>query len=265
MHTVAALHERLTLLKSSGKVINDAVVAEELAKIPRLNTLLGTSETGYDIWTTTWYASWKAIRVALLVAIVQTVIGVSIGAFLGFHAGKMVDTIGMRIIDIIQSLPELIWLLLFVIILGANETTLIIALILVGWSTPVSTTRLFIITVKDEEYIVAAKSVGSSTARQVFVHALPAILGKIATNFVRRIPAIILSISALAFLGFFKEKDDVNLGQMLIDALPQVSNNFWILLLPSLILLTLSLSLQFVALGVHDALDPKVITKGRKR
>ncbi|GAA7948483.1 hypothetical protein COL447_17000 [Helicobacter pylori] len=84
---------------------------------------------------------------------------------------------------------------------------------------------MFIITVKDEEYIVAAKSIGASTTRQVFSHALPAIIGKVATNFVRRIPSIIVSVASLAFLGFFQETEDVNLGQLLIASIEYVSTN----------------------------------------
>lgn len=248
-----------------GKIINDVFVNTILSGIPQLRTLLGTTHLGADIWTTTWHAAWKAIWIALVAAIIQTFIGVSIGAFLGFHAGKKIDTIMMRIIDIFLSLPDLIWLLLFTTIFGATQSALIGALIITGWAYPVSATRTFIITVKDEEYIVAAKSVGANTSRQVFVHALPAVLGKIATNFVRRIPSIILSVASLAFLGFFREKSDINLGQMLIENTPYVDKNPWMLVLPAGILLVLSLSLHFIAIGVHDALDPKVIVRGKRK
>lgn len=171
----------------------------------------------------------------------------------------------MRLIDIFLSLPELIWLLLFVSIFGTNSYALIGALVITGWAGPVSTTRMFIITVKDEEYIIASKSVGAKTSRQIFYHALPAILGKIATNFVRRIPSIIMSVASLAFLGFFNENNDISLGQLLVESIGDAQKNIWILVLPATILLCLSLSLHFIALGVHDALDPKVITKSRRK
>ncbi|AWX69752.1 ABC transporter permease [[Mycoplasma] anseris] len=231
------------------------------SQTPYLKTILGTDARGADIWITTWYATWRAFKVALIVAVIETIIGVAIGAYIGFHAGKLMDTVIMRIIEIFTSVPELIWLLIFVSFLGSTDKTLIIALILTGWAGPVAGTRMFIITVKDQEYISAAKAVGASTGRQVFVHALPAIIGKIANSFVKRIPATILSISSLAFLGFFKEKNDINLGQLLIDAVPQASNNVWLLLLPALILLLLSVSLHFIAVGIHDCLDPKVMSK----
>lgn len=264
LYKVSVLNQALAAAKTAGTVVDDAYVASALANIPELKTLLGTSESGYDIWVTSWYATWKAIWIAIVAASIQTIIGVSIGAYAGFHAGKMQDTVIMRIIDIFTSVPYLVWLLMFVPIIGTSSWSLVLSLVLVGWSDPVGATRLFVITVKDEEYITAAKSIGASTTRQVFVHALPAVLGKIATNFVRKIPNTILSVASLAFLGFFKDQTDTNLGQMLIEATPHVSQNVWILLLPSLILLTLSLSLHFVALGVHDALDPKIMAKAKR-
>ncbi|GAA8715100.1 glutathione ABC transporter permease GsiD [Chlamydia abortus] len=84
---------------------------------------------------------------------------------------------------------------------------------------------MFIITVKDEEYIIASKSVGAKTSRQIFYHALPAILGKIATNFVRRIPSIIMSVASLAFLGFFNENNDISLGQLLVESIGDAQKN----------------------------------------
>ncbi|MCZ2781317.1 ABC transporter permease [Metamycoplasma hominis] len=227
------------------------------------HVLLGTSSIGYDIWTTAWYATWRAIKIALIVVILEAIIGISIGAFLGFYAGKLIDTIIMRVIEIFLAPPTLIWILLFVSIIGANEWSLVLTLTIVGWPGFVGITRMFIITVKDEEFIIAAKAIGVGTPRRIFVHALPTIIGKIANNIVRSVPGVILWIASLAFLGFFKEKKDTNLGQMLIEASQEVGSNIWIIALPTIILLFLSLSLNFIALGVHDALDPRVMNKGK--
>ncbi|TPR53269.1 ABC transporter permease [Metamycoplasma neophronis] len=229
------------------------------------NVLVGTSSTGYDIWVTVWYSTWRAIKIALIVVALQGIIGISIGAYLGFNAGKLVDTIFMRAIEIFLAPPTLIWILLFVSVLGANESALILALTIVGWPGFVGLTRMFVITVKNEEYITAAKAIGASASRQIFVHALPAIIGKIATSLVKSVPGTILWIASLAFLGFFKEQNDTNLGQILIQASSETGSNPWILLLPALILLLLSLSLNFIALGIHDALDPKVMSKGKRK
>ncbi|MCT4469379.1 ABC transporter permease [Mycoplasma sp. HS2188] len=236
-----------------------ADIAGIIASIPKLKTFLGTNALGADIWTSVWKGTLESLWVAFFVATVEIIIGVFVGAYLGFNAGKWLDTFMMRLIEIFTSPPSIIWLLLFVTIWGTNPWVLIGGLLFVGWTGPIGVTRLFIITVKDEEYIMAAKSIGASETRQIFLHALPAILGKIAMSYVRRIPSVILSIASLAFLGFFKDNDSANLGKFMLDNLEASKGNVWLLILPALILLGISISLQFTAIGLHDALDPKVI------
>lgn len=227
----------------------------------KLNTnfLLGTNNVGIDIWTRTWAATRDSITLAFLVATTDAIIGITIGAILGFHAGTWIDTIFTRVIDVIINIPTLIWFLMLITITPViNQFTLYLILISIGWVYMVHSTRLWVITVKDQEFIMAAKSIGASKTRQIFIHALPTVIGKLATNYVRRIVIVILSLSSLTFLGFLPVTGDPNLGTLLQEARIQVEINIWTLLLPSLILLLFSLSSQFVANGLHDALDPKV-------
>lgn len=247
--------------------VSENQIREIIAQIEKLNpsnpnlypnSILGTNELGIDIWTSSWVGTWNAIKLALIIATIQTIIGVAVGCYLGFHVGSWIDTIIMRLIEIFVAPPALIWLLLFASTFGTSDWTLIFALVFTGWTGAVGGTRLFIITVKDSEFITASKSVGASKARLIYKHALPAIIGKIANSYVSRIPGIIMSISSLAFLGFFKG-DNTNLGALLVSAASQAGTNFWILLLPSVILLSISVSLHFMAIGLHDALDPRVI------
>ncbi|QSF13627.1 ABC transporter permease [Mycoplasma sp. Mirounga ES2805-ORL] len=242
--------------------IDQALVDSYIAALPTLKTYFGTNGQGVDVWTASWVGTFESIKLALIVATIEAFIGISIGSYLGFHAGKRIDTIMMRVIEIFQAPPSIIWLLMFVSLWGTSNNVLILGLLFSGWTWPIGTSRMFIITVKDEEYIVAAKSIGASTFRQVFLHALPAIIGKLVMNFVRRIPSIILSVASLAFLGFFETTTTANLGSFIFKNLDSSDKNIWQLLLPTTILLGISLSLQFVAIGLHDALDPRVI-KGK--
>lgn len=223
------------------------------------STILGTTKEGFDIWTRTWAATRDSLLLAMLVALVESVIGITIGSYIGFHAGSWIDTILTRAIDVIRNVPSIIWFLLLISLFKEiNFGTLFLSLVIVGWTTPVYQTRLWMITIKDQEYILASKSIGASTGRQIFVHALPGIIGKLATSLVSRIIIIIFFISSLAFLGFIPYGGQPNLGTVLNEARGQVENNVWVLLLPSMILLSISLSTQFIANGLHDALDPKV-------
>lgn len=224
-----------------------------------VSTILGTSNVGIDIWTRTWAATRDSVVLAILVASTDALIGITLGAFLGFHVGRWIDTIFSRVVDVIINIPTLIWFLMLITIIPViNPLTLYLILISIGWVYMVHQTRLWIITVKDQEFILSAKAIGASKGRQIFVHALPMVVGKLATSYVRRIVVIILAISSLTFLGFLPVTGDPNLGTLLQEARNQVETNVWTLLLPSLILLSFSLSSQFIANGLHDALDPRV-------
>lgn len=223
--------------------------------------LLGTNLQGVDIWTRIWTAARDSITLAFLVATTDAVIGITVGCFLGFFAGKWIDTVLSRVIDIIVNIPTLIWFLMLMTIVGKsniNYVTLYFILISIGWVYMVNYSRLWMITVKDQEFILAAKAVGCTTKRQIFIHGLPTIIGKLATNYVRRIVFVIISISSLVFLGFLDSSNDPNLGTLLKESISLLDFNFWGLLLPAMILLIFSLSTQFIANGLHDALDPKI-------
>ncbi|UWD34380.1 ABC transporter permease [Mesomycoplasma molare] len=225
---------------------------------------MGTDSYGRDIWLRTWVGTINAIAIAFAIALIETIIGVIIGAFLGFNVGKRIDTLGLRLIEIFNAIP---WVVLFIIlvgIFGTSSLSLILILSLTGWTGAASTTRSYTITVKDEEYVYASQAIGASKMRLIFSHILPAISGKLANSFVLRITAGIQAIAGIAFLGFIKEgvESAPNLGLLITSSASLINQNPWALAFPSLILLVISLSLRFVALGFHDALDPKVVKKG---
>lgn len=229
----------------------------------QLHTILGTNNVGIDIWTRTWVATRDSLLLAFLVATTDAIIGITVGAILGFNAGKWIDTVFSRVIDVIINIPTLIWFLMLITVVSTiNPFTLYLILISIGWVYMVNQTRLWIITVKDQEFILAAQVIGASKKRQIFVHALPTIIGKLSTNYVRRIVIVIISLSSLTFLGFLPTTGSPNLGTLLQEARIQFENNAWTLVLPSIILLLFSLSAQFIANGLHDALDPQVV-RGR--
>ncbi|AAT27936.1 ABC transporter permease [[Mycoplasma] mobile] len=224
----------------------------------QFSTILGTTSSGFDIWTRSWSATIQSLLLAVLVALINSIVGVSLGIYLGFNFGKPIDTFFERVLEVINSLPNLIWVLILVSIVGTDFFQLIIVLVIIGWSAPVAEARRFAILVKDLDFIKAAEAIGASKKRRIFMHLLPNIIGRLAISFVQRIPVIIFLVSSLSFLGFLTDPANLNLGNILVQALGDFSNNPWTLLLPSLLLLTITLSLQFVALGVHDAIDPQL-------
>ena len=220
------------------------------------NFILGTNDAGQDNWTRVWLGTLSSLELAFLVATVETIIGVAIGAYIGFHAGSRLDNYLMRIIDTIAGVPSLLWFILISFMLPPGFWTLFIALSAVGWVGPVYQTRMYTMRVKDLDFIKAARTVGVPKWKLIYKYGLPQSLGRILSQYVKRIPVVIFAQASLAFLGF-SNSADANLGAVINDAKSHL-DNVWYLLTPAFILFTITLSLQFVANGVNDALDPKV-------
>lgn len=225
-------------------------------------TIMGTDSAGRDVWTRLWASTAWSLALAFLVAIIETIIGVSVGIYVGFNAGKRQDTIIMRIIEIFGSIPSLIWMMVFAMVIGTGFWSIAFVLILVGWVGPVYSARMFTIKVKDAEFIKAAEAIGVSSAGRLFRHILPNISGRLLVSFVHRIPAVIFFEASLIFLGLHVGGDSaISLGNMINDGRifdTMMTQPFYVGSV-SVVILLITISLQIVANGMRDALDPKIV------
>ena len=221
-------------------------------------SLDGTDAVGRDIWTMTWSGTWSSLKLALFVGIIQMILGVSIGAYIGYHAGGLIDLFMMRIVNVINLVPPIIWLIVMTFLLpkSLGFWSMFISLTLIGFLVPVSYTRLYILKIKDAQYLKASHAVGAGQGRLIFNHALPNVLGKLSVLFVRRIPIIILIQTTLAFMGLSPEPGAITLGSIINDAKSNI-HLWWYIGLPVAILALITLSLQVISNGLHDAFDPK--------
>lgn len=219
-------------------------------------SILGTDLVGRDIWTRLWTGTRQSLLLACGVVVCTTIIGTTIGAFIGFNAGNKIDMLTMRVIEIINAIPSLIWLVLLVFILPSGFWTLFLAFIIINWANPISITRMYIMRVKDSEYVKAAKSIGVSQSALIFKHALPNIAGKLFPNIIRSITTIIFMESTIAFLGLSPSPDTATLGNIINDA-KGYAQYWWYLLSPTIVILLLTVSLQIIGTGLHDAFDPQ--------
>ena len=228
-------------------------------------TFMGTDSVGRDVWSRLFSGARWSLSLALIVATVETIIGTTVGIYIGYHVGGRVDTISMRVIEIFKSVPSLLWMFIFALVIGTSFSAMAFVLILVGWVGPVYTARMFTLKVKDEEFIKAAKSLGVSQTGVLFRHVLPNVVGRLLVSFVHRIPAVIFAETTLVFLGMpVGSGDGLSIGNLIQDArtLNAISNNIMYALSISIFLLTFSVSLQIIANGIRDAFDPK--TEGGK-
>lgn len=230
--------------------------------------ILGTDSHGADIWTKSWYGTAQSLQLAISVALISVAIGAIYGAISGSFAGKWIDTIMMRIIDILSGIPTILWLIILSTIYAAfgqsadgsakevSNIVIFFSLITIFWMGPAVLTRTYILKNKDAEYIQAIKTLGGSQSRIIFQHMLPNISGRLLVRFVHMIPSIIFFEASLVFLGF-KSPFSAGLGTL-------ISNNYtdveylMPLIFPSIIIVLLTLSLQIVANALNDAVDPRV-------
>ena len=223
-------------------------------------TLMGTDAAGRDVWTRLFTSARWSLGLAILVATIETIIGTVIGIYIGYHVGSKVDTISMRFIEVFKSVPGLLWMLIFALVIGTSFFSMAFVLILVGWVGPVYMARMYTMKVKDSEFIKAAQTLGMSERGILFKHVLPNIVGRLLVSFVHRIPAVIFAETTLVFLGMtVGGPDGLSIGNLIKDARGSdaIFNNPMFIASISIFLLLFSVSLQIVANGIRDAFDPK--------
>lgn len=225
-------------------------------------TLMGTDSIGRDVWTRLFLGSRWSLGLAVFVATIETIIGTVIGIYIGYHVGSKADTISMRFIEVFKSVPGLLWMFIFAMIIGTSFFSMALVLILVGWVGPVYLARMYTLRIKDSEFIKSAKTIGMSEPAILFKHVLPNIIGRLLVSFVHRIPAVIFAETTLVFLGMHVGgENSVSIGNLIQEArlLDAIDGNVMYALSISIFLLTFSISIQILANGIRDAFDPKTV------
>lgn len=224
---------------------------------PSMEHIFGTDELSRDIFSRILYAS----RISLFIGFAPTTINLIIGTFLGMIAGmttlKWVDTLIMRIVDIVLSYPFMILAMAIVYNLGASTKNLFLALILVGWAGTARTVRAQTLSLKNSTYIEAARSMGVSKWKIMIKHILPNIRSLLLVLYTMSIPVAILSEAGLSFLGFGAQPLQTSLGVMVSKGRTYLFDAPWISLAPAIYILLLSLCLNFFGDSLRDLLDSK--------
>ncbi|MGL4950323.1 MAG: ABC transporter permease subunit [Mycoplasma sp.] len=223
-----------------------------------LTVLFGTDGLGRDWATMLSYSTMRSFMFALIVALPSVIIGTAYGAISGSYAGKWIDNVMMRFVEILSGVPLILWIIILGLAFSGGTLdlmTLGIALILVNWMGPAVTARTYILKYKDAEFVQAARTLGASQTRIIFSHMLPNISGRLFVRLVNIIPRIIFFEASLVFLGV-KSATEISLGTMIETA----RNNTYphLLMGPTLIMIIMTLSAQIIANNLNDALDPRV-------
>ena len=226
------------------------------ASPPSAEHLLGTDVLGRDLLSRLLYGA----RISLLVGFVGTgvalVIGVSWGIVAGYFGGR-VDSIMMRIVDVLYGLPFIIFIILLMVIFGRNIWLLFAAIGAVEWLTMARIVRAQVIGLKNQEFVQAAQVMGVSNFSMFRRHILPNILGPIAVYATLTIPQVMLLEAFLSFLGLGIQPPMSSWGTLIRYGVESMEEHYWLLIYPGLTFTITLFALNFFGDGLRDALDPK--------
>ena len=227
------------------------------AQPPSSDFLLGTDTLGRDLFSRILYGA----RVSLLVGFVATgvalVIGVSWGIVAGYFGGR-IDSVMMRIVDVLYGLPFIIFIILLMVIFGRNIWLLFAAIGAVEWLTMARIVRGQVLTIKNQEYVLAAQAMGVTNMQMFRKHIFPNILGPIAVYATLTIPQVMLLEAFLSFLGLGIQPPMSSWGKLIRYGVESMEEYSWLLIYPGLTFTITLFALNFFGDGLRDALDPKI-------
>ncbi|MBM4761355.1 nickel transporter permease [Bacillus sp. B15-48] len=223
---------------------------------PSAEHWLGTDDKGRDILSRLLYGS----RISLTVGVLSTVLGAAVGILMGIIAGyygRWIDSLLMRICDVLLAFPGILLALAIVSVLGASTTNVIIAVAFFAIPTFARIVRGSTLSVKKLEYIDAIRAMGASDSRIIFKHILPNIVSPIIVQATLYIASAIITASALSFLGMGTQPPDPEWGTMLSQGRSYIRQAPHITLFPGLVILIVVIGFNLFGDGLRDALDPK--------
>ena len=216
----------------------------------------GTDQLGRDYFSRVLFGIQTSARVAFIVAFLSTVIGVIVGALAGYFGGWL-DNLLMRVTDLFLTLPGLAVLLVASAYLGQGSPYRVaVILALLFWTVLARIVRGTFLSLREKEYIEAAKAAGGSDLRIMLKHILPNSLGPIIVNATLTVAAAILVEAALSFLGFGIQPPTPALGKLISDGQSEMLTAWWLVTFPGLVIVLIVLCVNFIGDGLRDALDP---------
>ncbi|HEY8966690.1 MAG TPA: ABC transporter permease [Candidatus Methylacidiphilales bacterium] len=221
---------------------------------------LGTDELGRDLFVRILYGGRISFSVGLCATAVSLVIGVVYGAVSGY-CGGWIDSLLMRIVDILYALPFTVFVILLTVFFGHDFLLLFLAIGAVEWLTMARVVRGQVQALRQQDFVAAARVLGSSERSIVFRHLVPNALGPVVVYATLTVPAVMLTEAFLSFLGLGVQPPMSSWGSLIEDGAKVMEEYPWLIVSPSLTLGLAVLALNYVGDGLRDAFDPK----GEKR
>lgn len=217
---------------------------------------MGIDDIGRDLFAKVLRGAQRSVQVALLVAFLSTTVGTIVGAIAGFYRG-MVDAVLMRITDLFLVIPSLAVFLLLARIVGGGWFQLALIIAAFFWMPLARIVRAEVLSLREKEYIEAARALGASDARIIVRHLLPNAIGSIIVNATIVVAVAILAETSLSYLGLGISAPDTSLGLLVSEGQAAFKTRPHLFYWPGFLIIVIALSVNFVGDGLRDAFDPR--------
>lgn len=217
----------------------------------------GSDNFGRDIWTRTWSGARVSLIIAVAAALIDMIIGMSYGLISGYFGGK-VDMVMQRFLEIANGIPRLVIVTLLLLVLQPGMVTIIFALMLTEWVGMSRIARAEMLKLKEQEFVLASRTLGAGNFFIIFKEVLPNIIGPIITQVMFSIPTAIFTEAFLSFVGLGIPVPQCSLGSLISDGFNSFTTHPYQIIPPIVVMALLMLSFNLVADGLRQALDPKM-------
>lgn len=217
----------------------------------------GTDSLGRDLFVRCWVGARVSLFIAFVAAMVNLVIGVIYGGVSGYFGGQ-VDLVMMRIVEIVYSVPDLLWVILLMVVMGPGLHTIIIAISITGWGSMARLVRGQVLQLKQSEYVMAARTLGAQGRRIILKHLIPNAMGPIIIELTFSIPNAIFTEATLSYLGLGVPVPLASWGTLANEGSRMLLLMPYQLLFPALLISVTMLGFNLLGDGLRDALDPKL-------
>lgn len=253
----------LVLLALFADVIADydtVVIKQNLAnrlKGPSAEHWLGTDEFGRDIFARLVYGARVSLKVGIIAVGISIILGGILGALAGFYGGR-IDNIIMRIMDVFLAVPSILLAIAIVSALGPSIINLMVAISISSVPRYARIVRASVLSIRDQEFVEAARAIGANNARIIFRHIIPNSLAPVIVQGTLGVASAILSTAGLSFIGLGIQPPAPEWGSMLSGGRQYLRYAWWVTTFPGVAIMITILSLNLLGDGLRDALDPRL-------
>lgn len=234
----------------------DAIHVKTILLPPSADHLMGTDGLGRDVWSRMLFGARISLLVGIVAVGIATLIGILLGAIAGFYRG-WVDTIIMRLVDVMLSIPTFFLILAVIAFLTPSIWNIMIIIGLTSWMGVTRLVRAEFLSLRNREFVLASQTLGAKDHKLIIKHLLPNSLTPIIVSSVLGVASAVLVESGLSFLGLGVQAPQASWGNILTDGKEYIEFAWWLSLFPGIAILITVLGYNLLGEGLRDALDPR--------